>query len=719
MKRFLKVSILVILLIAISYFFFFDINNAAAIKGFTKSLKYKDSLVVVSHDGNKINNNGNPDIIFGSSIYPESTGGYAPNWPYFAWGKPIHNQEFFIKTTISESQGNSVWFWPPGDGHHHKNMNNPVYESYINHQPNHYPKSLGKLCAANNIYMGTIYMDKMLGYGTNLKELSRIRNLKFVARDLGEWNGFLYQAKSSAEIAKIKMNCTSMQKAYNEVLKAGKTVIANKISDKYPNVSKVATTSGSGLVAINYAAGFDYILPEAYFKNVMMYTVNVRGAAHAYDKKTWGLWNAWEWQTLELDLPPYGGDAPLRLLKAGINFEYISGAKVILLESGNFCVNTCEPNGKRFTKFETSKGTIAMYDAPVTTAIRKTWGECWKTIKKDEVKHGLPEVRTAIVHGNLDGYVGWFIDPNVPPHTPVWAQWNAGEEWQYGAIERSWNLMTDVFLTERGTVNGKRNRWLAGLPWGQFDVVPANIPIQKLHSYKTLIFLGWNSMTDTIYNNLIKYVKNGGSLFISVPHFNVPRDGDRKDVVDDTYSASNLFRGGDLRELCGVKIIGKGNQITQIINGNTKLNTLPSSSYYVANVKITGSSVNTLISADAGMKKPLIIEHSFGKGHVFLLATWEYPGGKDSEKTTMEKVVSEVLRSIVKKNRGDIFITEKNSDKPELNCEAIAWTNFPASRQVSLINTDMDHSHVIDVHLKGKIQTIEIKPDGKITDVFY
>jgi hypothetical protein len=360
-----------------------------------------------------------------------------------------------------------------------------------------------------------------------------------------------------------------------------------------------------------------------------------------------------------------------------------------------------------------------MYNAPVTTAIRKTWGECWNTIKKDSGKYGNPDVRTAIIRGNFDGYVGWFIKPDSPPYTPIWAQWNAGKEWHYGAIERSWNLMYDIFLTQRGTVNGKKNRWLAGLPWGQIDVVPANTPLKRLNPYKTLIFLGWNSMTNTLYNNLIEYVKNGGTLFISVPHFNISRDGDRKEVVNDTYNVSKLLNGGDISELCGVKIMGKGSRISQIIKGNARINTLPSSAYYIANLKITRPSVTTIISAYTGMKKPVIIEHSLGNGHVFLLATWEYIGGKHTKKTVLEEVAAEVLRSIVKKNRGNIFITEKASNNPGQNCEAIAWANFPASNQTSFINTDMDHSHTIDVHLNGKIQTIKIKPNGKIVNVFY
>lgn len=715
MRIFLKIS----LLIGISSILILGARNIICGKQPSNPLKQQDSSTAVSHPVNKINDINATSIIFGSSVYPESKGGYASNWPYFAWGRPIHNQEFFIKATISENQGNSLWFWPPGDGPHHKKENNPVYESYVKHKPYHYPEALGKLCAANNIYMGTVYMSELLNYGTNLKELSEVHNLKFVAQDFGEWDGFLYQAKSSAEVAKIKMNCTSMKKAYHEILKAGKSMIANRVSDKYPDLSKAATTSGSGLAAINYASGFDYVLPEAYFKNVMMYLVNVRGAAKAYGKEMWGLWNAWEWQTLELDLPPYSGDAPLRLLKAGINFEWMSGAKIILLESGNFSVNTCEPNGKRFTRFEKGKGKMTMYNSPVTTAIRKTWGECWNTIKKDRGKLGTPEVRTAIIRGNFDGYVGWFINPSLPPYTPIWAQWNAGKEWHYCAIERSWDLMYDIFLTERGTVNGKRNRWLAGLPQGQFDVVPANIPLQRLNSYKTLIFLGWNSMTNTLYNNLIEYVKNGGTLFISVPHFNIPRDGDRKEVVNDSYNVSGLLRGGDLSELCGVKITGKGNRISQIMKKNKKLNTLPSSAYNIANLKIISPSVTTVISAYAGMKKPLIIEHSLGKGHVFLLATWEYVGGKYLRKTVLEEVVSEVLRSIVKRNCGNIFITEKGADNPGQNCEAIAWANFPANKQVSFINTDMDHIHTIDIHLNGKIRTIKIEPNGKIANVFY
>ena len=41
-----------------------------------------------------------------------------------------------------------------------------------------------------------------------------------------------------------------------------------------------------------------------------------------------------------------------------------------------------------------------------------------------------------------------------------------------------------------------------GTPYGLADIVPAEAPADALSRYRSLLFLGWNTMTDEPYRNL-------------------------------------------------------------------------------------------------------------------------------------------------------------------------------------------------------------------------
>ena len=57
-----------------------------------------------------------------------------------------------------------------------------------------------------------------------------------------------------------------------------------------------------------------------------------------------------------------------------------------------------------------------------------------------------------------------------------------------------------------------------GPAYGIYDVVPIESDVSLLKKYEYLMFLGWNSMTEEIYEKLKEYVACGGKLLLSAAH---------------------------------------------------------------------------------------------------------------------------------------------------------------------------------------------------------
>jgi hypothetical protein len=66
--------------------------------------------------------------------------------------------------------------------------------------------------------------------------------------------------------------------------------------------------------------------------------------------------------------------------------------------------------------------------------------------------------------------------------------------------------------------------WFAGTPYGQVDIVPVEADDQCLAGYRLLVFPGWNTMTDGDLERLCRYVQNGGTLVLGLPHLQTSVD---------------------------------------------------------------------------------------------------------------------------------------------------------------------------------------------------
>lgn len=375
------------------------------------------------------------------------------------------------------------------------------------------------------------------------------------------------------------------------------------------------------LVKYSYEAGVDICNVELMLGNPEHILAFGRGAARGYGKEFFGTYVAHEW---------YGGmrqTDPLKMkrLLLAYNESYIAGSNMLLLEEG---VQGCSS----FEKLDVNH--------PVVTRIRKDLDGFNKFIKEDERPARGPIVKVAFISGNLDGYPGhsWAYGG---VSSSVWAQHDR-EEWGCDAPERSFKILDDVYRScdWHNTVNYGDNDYSNAPAYGQYDVLPAEAPLSAMEQYDWLIFTGWNTMTDEIYNNLKEFVSRGGNLLISAAHLKTGATrGAKSDFISDEKMSEFLgcrFTGKTIRTNNGFKFARES-----IIDGilypgapDYACDTAGSCGYtdYLEVKLTTGRKAallnDTFAPPDLDKAASVLVENKYGKGNVLFMTTEEYPGAE-------------------------------------------------------------------------------------------
>ena len=341
-----------------------------------------------------------------------------------------------------------------------------------------------------------------------------------------------------------------------------------------------------------------------------------RGTASAYNCDKFGIYFAHEW---------YGGIRydvlKEKRLKMGYDFCYLAGGNAFMLESGD--VSGGSHSNERFG-----------YDHPKTKHYRKVMADFAKFAREDFRPAGGPKVRVAFVRGNLDGYSFRHSGGSL---------WRAHTqpEYGYGPAEYSWRILENLQCKRRwGDVHNYGEIDLSGAPgYGQYDVIPANVGAEIFAKYDYLIFVGWNSMTQEIYDNLKTYVEGGGRLFMTAAHLNtsIKRDG-----------KISLLNGGDVSDLFGC-VLDTENLIRKDEGSKFKNSIVPELLYpalhfthgdpyfaegYInyANVELKSGVAaarlsNTFSDKDENAMPISMVENKCGDGYAILMTNIEYPYG--------------------------------------------------------------------------------------------
>ncbi len=426
-----------------------------------------------------------------------------------------------------------------------------------------------------------------------------------------------------------------------------------------------------------YRGGMDVCISQMNKTHNALLFADARGAARAHRKPQWGAYMA-EGAHLNPE-----GEHHLRMWWLSLHLAYICGASTANDEEAMFRTwhERLYGEGDRFPR--TRRQMLRGFFQYVTSHPRRA----------------ATQVRQAMLIGrfacdSVDGIANSHTET-----TPVMVWRNFGGKtpaWRPGTPEYGLRYL-DVFLPgvwlQSLEQDPERVRWLySGTPYGELDLVPADADVDILQSYRLLFLLGWNTMDAPTYENLKSYVQTGGTLFMSVPQLTT---NEGRGFLGNGMEPLNLLHGGDVEDLFGVRIRGRGEQMASVcstdaaagspldgINLPRRLgNILPAAGPIhdpvdTAHVEIAGAEV--LVEApESG--QPLLVRHRVGDGEAYLLLTCDYPGN-----SWLVPFVTEVMHRLAAAIPSPIALHDPSGDV----YYTVRFEDDTGVHRVHLLNTD-------------------------------
>lgn len=460
-----------------------------------------------------------------------------------------------------------------------------------------------------------------------------------------------------------------------------------------------AIGDASGGSRYAYLAGFDIIRHETFVGHHLLILPNARGAARAFGKRVWGVHVASQHNAQpELD---FG----IRRFWLGMYLPWAAGANFLYEEDSLFvCFKYRRMTGGDYLCRQKADVTRSLYRYAST---HPRIGEPIVGIAIAQGRYA-PPVSGISAANNGDASGGEFQNENYP----VWGHTGALKwEWGYRQPEKGLHalesLAPGIFLTPLNQRPEKVRKFFSGVPKGEFDFLPIEAPLPVVSRYQLLLFLDWHTMEPETgdYEKLLAYVRQGGALFLSVPHFTTRSDRDFLSGMEELA----LYRSGDLRELCGVSILGKSQteyteacfseewkQAEHLCSRGIRLpNASPEEdgSCMLAETRCE-EGVEILIS-DRASGKPLLTRYRNGNGVVYLLCTYAYPGHE-----ALSPVLNAIVSHLADLHQSDLVRLTSNT--PDVYYSV--WGSGGQPQKMYVLNTDWVEP--------GGVQTPEFSFDG-------
>lgn len=694
-------------------------------------------------------------ILLGNAIY-NNHAGYMQGcgWFYSCWCSDSTTPLELVDLTVKENQGNLVQFWwfdgtkrpqtranflaledlnitiPEPDFKNRKNVTLEEFDVFEKY--NEERAGAGVLKALERAKELGLYSNMIYCYNVNPEISKKFRTLapSYIGYDFGERFSFHYATGEATKTEGITLRALA-----DGLIER---VSAHIKECKDLGYGNICCTSSSFFMDYEVAAGVDFTLFEDCTNELNIASALSRGLCKQFELQPWGAHIANE----HYSWLPYENKFRFLTLRAEMCMKYLAGAKIIISESGAwFCQTTADnspqnktprilkplgytPDEQWMPLAEEAEKYFPELDINCEHSrnYRKVMSDFYDFVKANGTPEGQPQVNLAIAKGNLD-LCSLSLNGYAPTHVVggVYDYALENPRWYENAPERGWELVSKVFFPRAQDVYDieRYNRLFSGTPWGQVDIVSfvndLITPEFLVKNYKALLFAGWNTCSEKQYNTLLEYVKQGGKLFISLPHFST-------DIARNytNYKTADLVRGGDLSELCGVKVKGPGvrfywaNMKTLTENCLGKTRFFGVFSGRIANVELTDPDMEVLLF-DAESCQPILLRRELGKGEVYFLNTWEYPGyyADDFGPSAVPGSVGMIgttFRYLAKITRGETYITEKDADEPGRECTYINYSSFPEQKTICMFNVDFTKAHTFDLHHNGGTETVTLEP---------
>lgn len=553
-----------------------------------------------------------------------------------------------------------------------------------------------KYCADHKIYFIYLYTLQHAPEGQQsrytpeiVQKIKEVAGEYFLGDMLGElgsvWVGKLPGYYINGHPPMLPQNAPDMEEAKARFIRA----VQNYVNiDRSLGIDNISVVESSFVMPYNLEAGVDMPFTELMGRDPEHNIASIRGTSRAYGVERWGAYFAHEW---------YAGRFHDDMLKRKRLFlewrlAYMQGAGVLCHESGDQVIKA---HGRFFD-----------YDSEVVTECRNFIGEFGNYLNEDDRPDGQPIAKFAFIQGNLDSCRGSGAGRFI------WGQFE-GEEWAANTPEWSWKLLDLV---------NRKQRWsdprayecegmdaTGQMPYGLYDIIPAATPAEVMCKYDTIVFTGWNTMTEELMQKLETFVENGGTLLISAAHLNssAKRNGEYIPI-----------RGGDVSKLCGVKLTGERQKFNygmkfradSIIDGMrypSSKNTLGDPGFsdgyseYAISEVTTGALMSTIEDSFHYLDQPgvpAVVENKLGKGHVITTLHSCYPG-HNSVYALYAMLTQQLMRKGVIKAR-----------VRAIGPDTLRYTVYE-NGDVYLLNTDYDTAYDAKLVIDGKItEVVHLEP---------
>ncbi|MBQ6137181.1 MAG: hypothetical protein IJI73_07400 [Kiritimatiellae bacterium] len=506
----------------------------------------------------------------------------------------------------------------------------------------------------------------------------------------------------------------------------------------------VMATSSNFSLDYEVAAGAEIPCTEDFpFGDLTLASALNRGLYRQYDLPMWGSHLAHEWYSWIPHKNPY----KMKTLETAFLLKYMTGAKVIINESGNWQLQSslCEDSpmsqmptpvrrldsgltpeelkaAERSVYAEAKKKFACIdYRSPVAKKYRKAICDFTSFCREHPAPKGQPEATWAIAKGNLD-----LGGPGYVPGSAICGAFDLAKTnpgWMCGVPEMSWDVVRKAVMPMPPMLAPNKNIHFSASPYGLCDIVSFacdNVTAEHLlRNYKVIMFAGWNTCTPKQYKVLCDYVKGGGRLVIGLAHLSTD---DRREYT--ALSVEKLVNGGDFTDLCGFKVTGETSRKYWATGPTTEKNCLG----FVARrrfgymclplgrIEFTAPKENfEELAVDDEDAEPFILRCRNGKGEVFFMNWWAYPAAANMDVGCGSEIkdvgmVGYLYRYCAKLARGNVFITGPDFENPDEDCDWILHSYFPDEGKVYLLNLDYGHERKCVLQQFGDKDFITLKP---------
>ena len=649
-------------------------------------------------------------LFLGSGVYEHGGRLLCSGKAFTYWAPDYPSARETVDLCVEANQGNTLQFWQNG-------------ERLLD---------LFRAAVDRGLYVMCLYSSAPPEIAARFKELGG----RYLGYDFGERYTFRLEGIDGA--GEVKAGEATLRDLAEGLLRQVGDHVRER---KAAGWGHIMTTGGKFHIDYEVAAGVDIPLYEDFGQtNLMISSALSRGLYRQYNLPLWGTHLAHEWYSWF----PQANPLKFPVLQAAMRNKYLAGAKIIINESGNWALQaslcpdspmhtmprvvgdppSLRHTGKAFQDQYIDEARKLFcnidYRSPTATKYRREISAFYDFVKANPAPAGQPEATVAVAKGNYD-----LCGVDYSPEGPIASAFAVAErnpDWFQGAPERGWEIVRSVFYPRPPVVAPNKNLVLAGSPHGMVDIVSFaedRIDADFLaRNYKALIFSGWNTCSEKQYAVLVDYVRAGGRLCLGIPHLSCDLNRNFRN-----YTVADLVHQGDFSELCGVKVLGRGerfywatgNELTPNALGLAVPRRYGIMGVPLGQIELTDPGAIEVLAADDEQFRPLILRRRLGKGEVFFINSWAYPGALNSDfgpgcTVDSKGLIGLLYGYIASISRGHVWITGPDMAAPDADCDYIAYSFFPDAGRICLQNIDFRNPRRCVLHQFGDVDQIELAP---------